>query len=42
MEACKVLALLPLLSQLRICFAVTVKMVKPLNVTFGAYIFHHT
>lgn len=42
MEACKVLALLPLLSQLRIRFAATVRMAKPLNVTFQAHIFHHT
>lgn len=42
MEACKVLALLPLLSQLRVCFAAAVETAKPLNVTFQALIFHHT
>lgn len=41
MEACKVLALLPLLSQLRTCFSAAVKTAKSLHVTFQAHILHH-
>lgn len=41
-EVCKVLALLPLLRQLRMCCAAAVKMVKLLTVRSGAYLSYLT